>query len=373
MDKVEIYLNKYKNSKLKAELLETAPFFSELIEKYIVAVCSNLIVTNQFINSLLKTKFNFLKKEKDSPNSNFKELISKDSGIFEKTLNLYYYNEKILYNQMPEGLTDEEITNYKYQVCKNICSFIHELNHCTGIDGFYKLDKTFKPISLSERKKIVDSDSGYVYRKKSGFYIERFSKTKSLKAIVDDLLYEATTEVIAHKLLNLSVFDDIKYINDNGERKDSYNIPWGYEPLSTIILIFSFINPKIFSSYYTNNVTAKVKRTWDEILNVAKNFCLCYNNMKECKDKSGEEYNKLINEAVCEINKIIKYFYEVAKSDKVSEKRGEKIIRELGACLTNKNFWKKIVFWNTNEEIVDNALENLTTLEELGDVTNLKN
>lgn len=364
MDKTQVFLNKYNNSKLKAELLQTAPFFSTLIVKYIAAVCSKLTVTNQFIENLLKTKINFIKRDNNNPQSSsliedFGENLDKNN----KQMKFYFFDENILTHQIPDGLTDSEITMFKIKAYINICTLIHELNHSTGIEGFYKLeqDKSFKPANIEERKRLLDED--FVYRKKSGFDVCREKRGERHISIVEDLLCEATTDVLAHKILNLPEFDDIKYVNIEGTRKH-INIPYSYEPISTIILLYSYIDSDIFNTYFTNNVTAKIKSSWSEIRKISKNICLCCNKLLNVEDKNSEEFANLFENIIVEANNIIKYFYSAAQGNNITQKRKNYIINDLQNCFTSKKFWLN-TFRIENTELVEKALNKLLTLEEL--------
>lgn len=363
MNKTSIFLDKFHGSKLEDKLKNTAPFIITLIEKYIKTVCEKFNVNNQFIQNLLETKFEFTKYENDTINSksHLCENFNKNLELTEKTLHFYYFFDELLQNKLPSTSNQNEIDKFKILAYQQISELIHELNHATGLNRFCKLcDGKYIPLDKKETKLLLQTD--FVYREKSGMAIERYSKSTSQKSIANDMLYEALTEVLAHNVLNSSNFDDIQYVNVNSKRKDSYSLPFSYEPFSTAIILFSYLDENVFSQYFDKSKVTKENDIWDDIFRLVRPLCFSFYDLKNLEQEDNVE--NLLNELVKNINELINYFYSSLLSKNLGDRNKSDIAFEIENSLTNKEFWKNCIDF-IDEQAVSTALENLTSIEDI--------
>ncbi len=322
-------------------------------------------IDNQFIRNLLNIKFEFIEykdkyKVTDSRTHLF-EFFGEHLDKIEQTISFYCFNEELLQNKLLQTDNLEELNKYKMLCYEQIIELIHELNHATGFSRFCKLsDEKYIPINKQERKTLIEND--FVYREKSGIIIGRCLKTGSQKSIAKNLLYEALTEVLSHNIMNSPNFDDIQFLNINSKRKNSYSLSFSYEPISTIILLFSYLDENLFSAYFSSSNQKKTQNIWNNVYEIAQPLCFSYYDLKHLNPNDNLE--ELLKTLVQNIKEIINYFNNALHNEKLSEKNQHKIAFEIENSLTNKKFWQNSFYFLDNE-LLSKALENLTNPKSL--------
>ncbi len=359
MNKVDLFLDKYYKSELKKDLDKRGPFISMIIERYIKTVCENFSVSNQFINNLLKIKFEFIHKDK-AKCSQLCEDFGKHLDKNEITMSIRYLDEDYLNYDLKDGLDRK----YKLQAYKFLIETIHELNHALGFGEFCKLENN-EYISLNKKEIKTLLENKFVYRLKSGFSIHRYSKEHKETAVEHDLLYEAYTEVLAHVIANSKYFNDINYVNINSWRVNSYSISFGYEPISSLVIMFSYIDKQIFANYFSTPSITKNVAYYTDIEKMVLPICTIDFKLDHKDDliKTDKSYSEaiLLTELVDKINNLIEYFKNKLLDSSLDEIQKKSIQFEIKNSLLNKNFWFNC-YNNLDSNLLTSAFDNLTNL-----------
>ena len=262
MKRSEYFLEKYMNSHLRELIKNQSDFLDEIVQKYLKVVCRRFPVDDSCIDNLLKIE-NFKIEPIGVGEKGRAGVLVEDFD--EKNLALKYelklfpnIDTAFLKNEIPEGLTGEDLNNYKYQVMRHIVIFLHELTHAMNFVEFLKYDeekKTYTNLTKEDTNKenytYYIAHGGLITDKK----IIQQNKITHAVNLNKNYIYEALTEFIAHNVLLDDEFTDIQYFYIDNKKIDSYHVNWTYSPFVNIVFVLKYLFNEAFSMAYFTGET----------------------------------------------------------------------------------------------------------------------
>ena len=262
MKRSEYFLEKYMNSHLRELIKNQSDFLDEIVQKYLKVVCRRFPVDDSCIDNLLKIE-NFKIEPIGVGEKGRAGVLVEDFD--EKNLALKYelklfpnIDTAFLKNEIPEGLTGEDLNNYKYQVMRHIVIFLHELTHAMNFVEFLKYDeekKTYTNLTKEDTNKenytYYIAHGGLITDKK----IIQQNKITHAVNLNKNYIYEALTEFIAHNVLLDDEFTDIQYFYIDNKKIDPYNVGWSYSPFVNIVFVLNYLFNEAFSMAYFTGET----------------------------------------------------------------------------------------------------------------------
>ncbi len=260
MKRSEYFLGKYMNSHLRELIKNQSDFLDEIVQKYLKAVCRQFPVDDRCIDNLLRIK-NF-KIEPIGVGENGRAGVLVED-FDEKYLALKYelklfpnIDTAFLKNEIPEGLTGEDLNNYKYQVIRHIVIFLHELTHAMNFVEFLKYDEE-KYTNLTKEDTSKENYTYYIAH--GGLITNRrvisANTVENALNINKNYIYEALTEFIAHNVLLDDGFSDIQYFYIDNKKIDPYDVSWTYSPFVNIVFVLKYLFNEAFSMAYFTGET----------------------------------------------------------------------------------------------------------------------
>ena len=262
MKRSEYFLEKYMNSHLRELIKNQSDFLDEIVQKYLKAVCRQFPVDDRCIDNLLRIEDFKIEPIGIGENGRAGVLVE---DFDEKYLALKYelklfpnIDTAFLKNEIPEGLTGEDLNNYKYQVMRHIVIFLHELTHAMNFVEFLKYDeekKTYTNLTKEDTNKenytYYIAHGGLITDKK----IIQQNKITHAVNLNKNYIYEALTEFIAHNVLLDDEFTDIQYFYIDNKKIDPYNVGWSYSPFVNIVFVLNYLFNEAFSMAYFTGET----------------------------------------------------------------------------------------------------------------------
>lgn len=258
----EYFLGKYMNSHLRELIKNQSDFLDEIVQKYLKAVCRQFPVADRCIDNLLRIEDFKIEPIGIGENGRAGVLVE---DFDEKNLALKYelklfpnIDTAFLKNEIPEGLTGEDLNNYKYQVIRHIVIFLHELTHAMNFVEFLKYDEEKE--TYTNLTKEDTSKENYTYYIAHGGLItnRRVVSTNTVENALNvnkNYIYEALTEFIAHNVLLDDGFSDIQYFYIDNKKIDPYDVSWTYSPFVNIVFVLKYLFNEAFSMAYFTGET----------------------------------------------------------------------------------------------------------------------
>ena len=262
MKRSEYFLEKYMNSHLRELIKNQSDFLDEIVQKYLKVVCRQFPVDVRCIDNLLRIEDFKIEPIGIGENGRAGVLVE---DFDEKYLALKYelklfpnIDTAFLKNEIPEGLTGEDLNNYKYQVIRHIVIFLHELTHAMNFVEFLKYDEEKE--TYTNLTKEDTSKENYTYYIAHGGLItnRRVVSTNTVENALNvnkNYIYEALTEFIAHNVLLDDGFSDIQYFYIDNKKIDPYDISWTYSPFVNIVFVLRYLFNEAFSMAYFTGET----------------------------------------------------------------------------------------------------------------------
>lgn len=262
MKRSEYFLGKYMNSHLRELIKNQSDFLDEIVQKYLKAVCRQFPVDDRCIDNLLRIEDFKIEPIGIGENGRAGVLVE---DFDEKYLALKYelklfpnIDTAFLKNEIPEGLTGEDLNNYKYQVIRHIVIFLHELTHAMNFVEFLKYDEEKE--TYTNLTKEDTSKENYTYYIAHGGLItnRRVVSTNTVENALNvnkNYIYEALTEFIAHNVLLDDGFSDIQYFYIDNKKIDPYDVSWTYSPFVNIVFVLRYLFNEAFSMAYFTGET----------------------------------------------------------------------------------------------------------------------
>ena len=260
MKRSEYFLGKYMNSHLRELIKNQSDFLDEIVQKYLKAVCRQFPVDDRCIDNLLRIKNFKIEPIGIGENGRAGVLVE---DFDEKNLVLKYelklfpnIDTAFLKNEIPEGLTGEDLNNYKYQVIRHIVIFLHELTHAMNFVEFLKYDEE-KYTNLTKEDTSKENYTYYIAH--GGLITNRrvisANTVENALNINKNYIYEALTEFIAHNVLLDDGFSDIQYFYIDNKKIDPYDVSWTYSPFVNIVFVLKYLFNEAFSMAYFTGET----------------------------------------------------------------------------------------------------------------------
>lgn len=260
MKRSEYFLGKYMNSHLRELIKNQSDFLDEIVQKYLKAVCRQFPVDDRCIDNLLRIKNFKIEPIGIGENGRAGVLVE---DFDEKNLVLKYelklfpnIDTAFLKNEIPEGLTGEDLNNYKYQVIRHIVIFLHELTHAMNFVEFLKYDEE-KYTNLTKEDTSKENYTYYIAH--GGLITNRrvisANTVENALNINKNYIYEALTEFIAHNVLLDDGFSDIQYFYIDNKKIDPYHVNWTYSPFVNIVFVLKYLFNEAFSMAYFTGET----------------------------------------------------------------------------------------------------------------------
>lgn len=258
----EYFLGKYMNSHLRELIKNQSDFLDEIVQKYLKAVCRQFPVADRCIDNLLRIEDFKIEPIGIGENGRAGVLVE---DFDEKNLALKYelklfpnIDTAFLKNEISEGLTGEDLNNYKYQVIRHIVIFLHELTHAMNFVEFLKYDEEKE--TYTNLTKEDTSKENYTYYIAHGGLItnRRVVSTNTVENALNvnkNYIYEALTEFIAHNVLLDDGFSDIQYFYIDNKKIDPYDVSWTYSPFVNIVFVLKYLFNEAFSMAYFTGET----------------------------------------------------------------------------------------------------------------------
>ena len=260
MKRSEYFLGKYMNSHLRELIKNQSDFLDEIVQKYLKAVCRQFPVDVRCIDNLLRIEDFKIEPIGIGENGRSGVLVE---DFDEKYLALKYelklfpnIDTAFLKNEIPEGLTGEDLNNYKYQVIRHIVIFLHELTHAMNFVEFLKYDEE-KYTNLTKEDTSKENYTYYIAH--GGLITNRrvisANTVENALNINKNYIYEALTEFIAHNVLLDDGFSDIQYFYIDNKKIDPYDVSWTYSPFVNIVFVLKYLFNEAFSMAYFTGET----------------------------------------------------------------------------------------------------------------------
>lgn len=260
MKRSEYFLGKYMNSHLRELIKNQSDFLDEIVQKYLKAVCRQFPVDDRCIDNLLRIEDFKIEPIGIGENGRAGVLVE---DFDEKYLALKYelklfpnIDTAFLKNEIPEGLTGEDLNNYKYQVIRHIVIFLHELTHAMNFVEFLKYDEE-KYTNLTKEDTSKENYTYYIAH--GGLITNRrvisANTVENALNINKNYIYEALTEFIAHNVLLDDGFSDIQYFYIDNKKIDPYDVSWTYSPFVNIVFVLKYLFNEAFSMAYFTGET----------------------------------------------------------------------------------------------------------------------
>lgn len=260
MKRSEYFLGKYMNSHLRELIKNQSDFLDEIVQKYLKAVCRQFPVDVRCIDNLLRIEDFKIEPIGIGENGRAGVLVE---DFDEKYLALKYelklfpnIDTAFLKNEIPEGLTGEDLNNYKYQVIRHIVIFLHELTHAMNFVEFLKYDEE-KYTNLTKEDTSKENYTYYIAH--GGLITNRrvisANTVENALNINKNYIYEALTEFIAHNVLLDDGFSDIQYFYIDNKKIDPYDVSWTYSPFVNIVFVLKYLFNEAFSMAYFTGET----------------------------------------------------------------------------------------------------------------------
>ncbi len=260
MKRSEYFLGKYMNSHLRELIKNQSDFLDEIVQKYLKAVCRQFPVDDRCIDNLLRIEDFKIEPIGIGENGRAGVLVE---DFDEKYLALKYelklfpnIDTAFLKNEIPEGLTGEDLNNYKYQVIRHIVIFLHELTHAMNFVEFLKYDEE-KYTNLTKEDTSKENYTYYIAH--GGLITNRrvisANTVENALNINKNYIYEALTEFIAHNVLLDDGFSDIQYFYIDNKKIDPYHVNWTYSPFVNIVFVLKYLFNEAFSMAYFTGET----------------------------------------------------------------------------------------------------------------------
>lgn len=260
MKRSEYFLGKYMNSHLRELIKNQSDFLDEIVQKYLKAVCRQFPVDDRCIDNLLRIEDFKIESIGIGENGRAGVLVE---DFDEKYLALKYelklfpnIDTAFLKNEIPEGLTGEDLNNYKYQVIRHIVIFLHELTHAMNFVEFLKYDEE-KYTNLTKEDTSKENYTYYIAH--GGLITNRrvisANTVENALNINKNYIYEALTEFIAHNVLLDDGFSDIQYFYIDNKKIDPYDVSWTYSPFVNIVFVLKYLFNEAFSMAYFTGET----------------------------------------------------------------------------------------------------------------------
>ena len=260
MKRSEYFLGKYMNSHLRELIKNQSDFLDEIVQKYLKAVCRQFPVDVRCIDNLLRIEDFKIEPIGIGENGRAGVLVE---DFDEKYLALKYelklfpnIDTAFLKNEIPEGLTGEDLNNYKYQVIRHIVIFLHELTHAMNFVEFLKYDEE-KYTNLTKEDTSKENYTYYIAH--GGLITNRrvisANTVENALNINKNYIYEALTEFIAHNVLLDDGFSDIQYFYIDNKKIDPYDVSWTYSPFVNIVFVLRYLFNEAFSMAYFTGET----------------------------------------------------------------------------------------------------------------------
>lgn len=262
MKRSEYFLGKYMNSHLRELIKNQSDFLDEIVQKYLKAVCRQFPVDDRCIDNLLRIEDFKIEPIGIGENGRAGVLVE---DFDEKYLALKYelklfpnIDTAFLKNEIPEGLTGEDLNNYKYQVIRHIVIFLHELTHAMNFVEFLKYDEEKKTYT-NLTKEDTNKENYTYYIAHGGLITNRrvisANTVENALNINKNYIYEALTEFIAHNVLLDDGFSDIQYFYIDNKKIDPYDVSWTYSPFVNIVFVLKYLFNEAFSMAYFTGET----------------------------------------------------------------------------------------------------------------------
>lgn len=262
MKRSEYFLGKYMNSHLRELIKNQSDFLDEIVQKYLKAVCRQFPVDDRCIDNLLRIEDFKIEPIGIGENGRAGVLVE---DFDEKYLALKYelklfpnIDTAFLKNEIPEGLTGEDLNNYKYQVIRHIVIFLHELTHAMNFVEFLKYDEE-KETYTNLTKEDTSKENYTYYIAHGGLITNRrvisANTVENALNINKNYIYEALTEFIAHNVLLDDGFSDIQYFYIDNKKIDPYHVNWTYSPFVNIVFVLKYLFNEAFSMAYFTGET----------------------------------------------------------------------------------------------------------------------
>ena len=375
MKKVELFLEKYNNSKLREKIKNVSEFLDVLVQKYIIAVCNQFPVDEKCIDNLLRIE-DFTVEPIEIGGKGHAGALSADFD--EKTFSLHYelkfspnIDISFLENGVPNNLAENEIDYYKREAARNIVVFLHELTHAIGYIKFLKYDEVKKGYVDLSKEDVAKEDYTY-YVERGGLITGRtvVHGKEMIKGtnLNNNYLYEALTEFVAHNVLLDEAFKDLQYLHLSTGEIDPYSILWTYSPFVNIIFALNCLYDNAYAiAYFTGDT--KIAGFTKDCLNVdiadisipINEIIHYFNDGKREKIDLGECVHLLVNG----IKRFLNFIENTLKREDVKQHIDEFRFKSLNNEIQNichYNYYFNFIM--TKCEIDDNDYEKLRQIFE---------
>lgn len=260
MKRSEYFLGKYMNSHLRELIKNQSDFLDEIVQKYLKAVCRQFPVDDRCIDNLLRIEDFKIEPIGIGENGRAGVLVE---DFDEKYLALKYelklfpnIDTAFLKNEIPEGLTGEDLNKYKREALRHIAIFLHELTHAMNFVEFLKYDEE-KYTNLTKEDTSKENYTYYIAH--GGLITNRrvisANTVENALNINKNYIYEALTEFIAHNVLLDDGFSDIQYFYIDNKKIDPYHVNWTYSPFVNIVFVLKYLFNEAFSMAYFTGET----------------------------------------------------------------------------------------------------------------------
>lgn len=340
MKRSEYFLGKYMNSHLRELIKNQSDFLDEIVQKYLKAVCRQFPVDDRCIDNLLRIEDFKIEPIGIGENGRAGVLVE---DFDEKYLALKYelklfpnIDTAFLKNEIPEGLTGEDLNNYKYQVIRHIVIFLHELTHAMNFVEFLKYDEE-KYANLTKEDTSKENYTYYIAH--GGLITNRrvisANTVENALNINKNYIYEALTEFIAHNVLLDDGFSDIQYFYIDNKKIDPYDVSWTYSPFVNIVFVLKYLFNEAFSmAYFTGDtkISGFDKSCLEvDITNISVPIRMIVKNIK------SEYFDPApyIKTLVVGIKEFLSYIQETIKREDVKSHLNEERIEDLNQEIKN--------------------------------------